>query len=478
MIKVTKVILIFILILLLLPNKISISQNYKFPAEITFKLENNHFYINGYKYYFDSNESLKPIIKNGRTFVPVRSIVESIGGDVTWKNKTREVEIRFKDKLILLTIDKNSAFVNQKAKMIDSNPKIKPFIFNSRTYIPLRFIIESLEGEISYNNFEKSISITIDRATKEILDSNGRKVLVPKKIYRIISLYAMTTIILLSLKVQDKIVGNVGGAKVINLNNIKKIFENYDKIPDAGSFKDYNPETIISLKPDIVVTPHYTNIKKLNEANIPTLLLDHETPENLLKTIEILGETLDKKDEANKILDYFNSRKKYIEESLKNKEKKKVYVAGLTILKSYGSDFYQTFMVDIASGESVTKNIKGGKIEISLEDLFRYNPEYILIPPYFLGTKDDLINNKDLKELRAIKERKVYMFPSFLISYDLPSVESILGIFWISQKIHGDILKINLKDEVKFFYNNIFNYNISDAEILEILKEWYEKNNY
>lgn len=470
MIKVTRLILIFILILLL-PSKTSISKNYKFPAEINFKLENNYFYINGYKLYFDLEKNLKPIVKNGRTFVPLRSIVESIGGDVTWKNKTREIEIRLNDILILLTIDKNNAFVNQKVKVIDSNPEIKPFIFNSRTYIPLRFIIESLEGEISYNSLKKSINITIDRATREILDSNGRKVLVPKKIYRIISLYPMTTIILLSLKVQDKIVGNVGNAKVINLNNIKKIFENYDKIPDAGSFRDYNPETIISLKPDIVVTPHYTNIKKLNEANIPTLLLDHETPENLLKTIEILGEALDKKDEVNKILNYFNSRKKFIEESLKNKEKKRVYITGSTILNTYGSDFYQTYMVDIASGVSVTKNIKGGKIEISLEDLLRFNPEYIILPTYFMGSKEDLINNKDLQEIKAIKEGKVYTFPSFILSYDLPSVESILGIFWISQKIHGDILKINLKDEVKYFYNNIFNYNISDAEILEILKE-------
>lgn len=471
MIKVTRLILIFILILSLLPSKISISKNYKFPAEISFKLENNYFYINGYKLYFDSEMNLKPIVKNGRTFVPLRSIVESIGGDVIWKNQTKEIEIRFNDILILLTIDKNSAFVNQKVKMIDSNPEIKPFILNSRTYVPLRFIIESLEGEIGYNNFEKSINIKIDRATREIVDSNGRNVLVPKKIYRIISLYPMTTIILLSLKVQEKIVGNVSGAKVINLNNIKKIFENYDKIPDAGSFKDYNPETLISLKPDIVVTPHYTNIKKLNEANIPTLLLDHETPENLLKTIEILGEALDKKDEANKLLNYFNLRKKFIEENLKNKEKKKVYVAGSTILNTYGSDFYQTYMVDIASGISVTKNIKGGKIEISLEDLLRFNPEYIILPTYFMGTKEDLINNKDLQEIKAIKEGNVYIFPSFILSYDLPSVESILGIFWISQKIHGDILKINLKEEVKNFYKNIFNYNISDAEILSILKE-------
>ncbi|HON83794.1 MAG TPA: ABC transporter substrate-binding protein, partial [Caldisericia bacterium] len=166
-----------------------------------------------------------------------------------------------------------------------------------------------------------------------------------------------------------------------------------------------------------------------------------------------------------------NKNKKLVEDKLKGLEKRKVYVAGETITKSYGSDFYQTLMVNIAGGESVTKNIKGGKIEISLEDLLKFDPEYIFIPSYFIGTKEDILNRKELQDVKAIKEKKVYTIPSFFISYDLPSVESILGIFWLSEKINGDILKIDFKKEVKDFYKNIFGYNLSDKEIEEILKD-------
>jgi len=221
----------------------------------------------------------------------------------------------------------------------------------------------------------------------------------------------------------------------------------------------------------LIVTPHFTNIKKLEEINLPVLLLDHESPENLLKSIDILGDAIDKKEEAKKIINYYNKNKKLVEDKLKGLEKRKVYVAGETITKSYGSDFYQTFMVDIAHGESVTKNIKGGKIEISLEDLLKFDPEYIFIPSYFIGTKEDILNRKELQDVRAVKEKKVYTIPSFLISYDLPSVESILGIFWLSEKINGDILKIDFENEVRDFYKNIFGYNLSDKEIEEILKD-------
>ncbi|MBC7195332.1 MAG: ABC transporter substrate-binding protein, partial [Caldisericia bacterium] len=303
-------------------------------------------------------------------------------------------------------------------------------------------------------------------------DSNGRKVILPKKIYRIISLYPMSTIIIFSLKEEDKLIGRVtGGKKVVNLKNINKIFPNYEKLPEVGSFKDYNPETIISLKPDIIITPHYTNIKKLEEVNLPVVLLNHETPDNLLNSIKILGDALEKNEEAEKLVNYYDKKKSLIENKIKGVEKKKVYVAGETILKSFGSDFYQTFMVDIAGGESVTKNIKGGKIEISLEDLLKFNPEFIFIPPYFIGTKDDVLNKKELQGIKAVKEKKVYMFPSFILSYDLPSVESILGIIWLSEKINGDILNINIKNEIKEFYRIVFDYNIKNEEIEEILKD-------
>lgn len=469
-----KLILIFLLFLLLFqltPLKFIKSENFRFPAEINFKLGDEYFYINGYKFYFDSNKNLKPILKYGRTFVPLRSIVESIGGEVLWKPKTKEVEIKFKDNLIVLIINKNSAFVNGKVKKIDNNENIKPFILYSRTFVPLRFIIENLQGEIFYNSNDKSITIKIDRDTKEIIDSVGRKVIIPKKIYRIVSLYPMSTIIIFSIKEQDKLVGRVTGEKVINLQNIKKIFNDYDKLPEIGSFKDYNPETILSLKADIIITPHYTNIKKLGELNLPVVLLNHENPNDLIKSIEILGDAFDKIDEYQKIKNYFENKKSFIENKIKGIEKKKVYIAGEKISKSFGSDFYQTFMVDIAGGESVTKNIKGGKIEISIEDLLKYNPEFIFLPTYFIGTKDELLKQKELQEIKAIKEKKVYTFPSFILSYDLPSVESILGIIWLSEKINGDILKLNIRNEIKEFYKIFFNYNIKSEEIDEILKD-------
>lgn len=450
------------------------SQVYKIEAQVSIKIGDENFYIDGYKLTWDKNSKIKPFIKDGRTFVPLRGFVESIGGDVTWYGLKREINVKLNENSIVMWIDKNEAFVNGKIVKIDQNPKVTPIILNSRTYVPLRFLVESLNGKIEYNLNEKSISIKIEKGLTEIFDSTNRKVIVPKKIYRIVSLYPMSTIIIFSLKEQDKLIGRETKAKVINYKNIKKLYPNYDKLPEIGSFKDYNPETLISLKPDLIIAPHYTNIKKLEELNLPVLLLNHESPENLLKSIVLLGKVLNKKDESDKITNYFNEKIKYIQDSLKDldiSKRKRIYFAGETILKSFGSDFYQTYMIDLAGGVSVTKDIKGGKIDLSLEDLLKLNPEYIFIPPYFIGTKEDVFKINEIKDIKAIKEKKVFMVPQFILSYDLPSVESILGIIWMAQKINNDKLNIDIVKEIKDFYKKIFNYEISDSDIMEILNE-------
>jgi len=100
-----------------------------------------------------------PIIINGRSFVPVRFIVEGIGGKVSWNRMERSVEIVYKNKNLKLWIGKEFALVNGKKIPIDKELRIKPFIANRRTMLPIRFIAEALNFSVSWNPFERSITL-------------------------------------------------------------------------------------------------------------------------------------------------------------------------------------------------------------------------------------------------------------------------------------------------------------------------------
>jgi len=86
-----------------------------------------------------------PFIISGRTFVPIRFVSESLGGTVLWDGEERKVTIILNGETIEMWIGKNYAYVNGQSELIDSkNPDITPFIKDDRTFVPLRFVSESL----------------------------------------------------------------------------------------------------------------------------------------------------------------------------------------------------------------------------------------------------------------------------------------------------------------------------------------------
>ena len=111
-------------------------------------------YVNGESIYL----TVPPTIKNGRTFVPVRFVSESLKSEVQWDGDTRSVKIIGAKHTSIVMIDSTTAFIDGQLIKLDA----APFIQNSTTLVPLRFIAEdTLEGEISWDGDERRIDISV-----------------------------------------------------------------------------------------------------------------------------------------------------------------------------------------------------------------------------------------------------------------------------------------------------------------------------
>ena len=105
-----------------------------------------------------------PVIVEGRTLIPIRTVVESLGGTVAWDTGNRTVTISLDETGLKLFIGKSSALVNSKSMPIDrTNPKVVPLILNSRTMLPLRFVAESLGADVQWDGSTRTITITYPR---------------------------------------------------------------------------------------------------------------------------------------------------------------------------------------------------------------------------------------------------------------------------------------------------------------------------
>lgn len=106
-----------------------------------------------------------PVLGAGdRTLVPVRAVAEAMGGTVGWDPVRRTATVTVGSNTLELTLGKNTALFNGTTTQIDSDPKVLPLIINGRTMLPLRFVVESLGAQISYDPATKTITITYTKS--------------------------------------------------------------------------------------------------------------------------------------------------------------------------------------------------------------------------------------------------------------------------------------------------------------------------
>ncbi|BAL80289.1 copper amine oxidase N-terminal domain-containing protein [Caldisericum exile] len=93
---------------------------------------------------------------SGRTLVPVRFVSEALGFEVSYDSKTRTVLLQKENVRIELVIGSRFAIVNGVKKSLDVAPLIK----DARTFVPLRFISETMGYKVDWNAETKTIVIT------------------------------------------------------------------------------------------------------------------------------------------------------------------------------------------------------------------------------------------------------------------------------------------------------------------------------
>lgn len=123
------------------------------------QINNKIMTANGIEKEIDS----EPMIINQRTLLPIRTIIEEIGGTVDWNKETQEIILTYQGNTIRLVIDSTTAYLNDTAITIDT----APMIINGRTMLPIRFIAESFHFDVVWDN--QTITITKQETAEQQL---------------------------------------------------------------------------------------------------------------------------------------------------------------------------------------------------------------------------------------------------------------------------------------------------------------------
>lgn len=122
-------------------------------------------------------------IKGGKTLIPIRTITEELGAEVTWDEEAKSVTISKDGTVVVFTINSTTVSVTSQPVVTETDPpaaetdplvppapvtittEIAPEVTCGRTYVPLRFLSETFGLEVTYD--EETEGIDIDDGTSD-----------------------------------------------------------------------------------------------------------------------------------------------------------------------------------------------------------------------------------------------------------------------------------------------------------------------
>ena len=127
-------------------------------SDVVIKLTigNPEMTVNGVVAEIDPGRSTAPVIREERTLVPIRSIIEAMGGTVEWVGEESKVILKLNEDEINLVIDSTCAFFNG----VESTLDVAPVIINERTMLPIRYIAESFKFDVDWDGETSTVTVT------------------------------------------------------------------------------------------------------------------------------------------------------------------------------------------------------------------------------------------------------------------------------------------------------------------------------
>ena len=310
-------------------------------------------------------------------------------------------------------------------------------------------------------------------ANRTVTDMAGRKVGLPAKIGR--------TVTLGSLPVVNSFVYAMGEGRTI-VNGLADFARAHWKYQTAFApnivgqptmqqpNREPNVEAIMLARPDVVLTMHRESVEPLKSRGVPVVFLSWQQPEDVKACMTVLGEVYGKPDRAVRYQRYFDETLARVSAALKPvataARPRVLYFQPSTLTQPR---LIAEWWIPAAGGISVTDDGRTAESKtFSLEQLLLWDPDVLIVTE----PKDVQLVRTDrvFSQLKAVKSGKVYVVPVGAHTWSNRTSEQPLTVLWAAETFHpGRVAGMNLAAETKAFYRAFFDHDLSDAAIAEIL---------
>lgn len=318
-------------------------------------------------------------------------------------------------------------------------------------------------------------------AARQITDQIGRQVTIPDEVDRVVVLQHQTLNLLVQMNATDKIVGILANWKQQLGEGYARLVPALNQKATLGDLTHVDPEKLIALHPQVVFVTNYAPqemIDKISSLGIPVVaislrhdavgekakmnptLADEEKAydQGLREGITLIGEIVNKPQEAKALIDATVKGRKMVSDRLKDiPEQKRIraYMANPE-LTTYGSGKYTGLMMAHAGAINVAAATIQGFKTVAMEQVIAWNPQVILVQDRYPSVVDEIKNSAQWQVIDAVKNQRVYLMPDYAKAWGYPMPEAMgIGELWMAKKLYPEKFK--------------------DVDMHKVANDWYQR---
>ena len=212
----------------------------------------------------------------------------------------------------------------------------------------------------------------------------------------------------------------------------------------------------------------------MENAGLKVVALRSAELDSVKENLQIIAAVCQKEERGEQLVQYIDEGIEEVTSRLADvSEEDKPTVVELYSDMNVSVKQYDHWMIP-SGAKNPAEDLTGKMAEVDMEQMLLWNPDIIYIGNHSDLMPSDLLENKqtgrDWSVINAVKNHQVYKIPIGAYRWDPAGMETPLMVKWAAKIQYPDIFAdMDMKEEVKEFFELVYQYELTDEQVSEIL---------